>query len=520
MNRRAIFKVVNRVRTRLQFEQLIQGLAWWMGVTLLVSLICSYLLTQVNFSSTALLWSRLLLAAVLLFSFLRFLLIPQLRRPSIGLIARFLEERHPQLQDRLSTAVELSESSRSTDPLVQRLVLKDAWSRFCLLPQPRLYRWRATGISLALLLLSGLVFAGLFWVGPPAYRYTLARLVHFGPDKELPSLYSIQVSPGNTTVTNRTDVEVRARLQGFNSDQVRLWVKYQDQLDWDNIVMQIDDRGNQLLHLLFDVRETLSYYVEAEGVRSETYHIQIAQIPRVEKLKITLNYPDHTALPDETIIDQGDIRAVEGTRAQLRLQSDQPVMAGKIKLEESGEILLETVDETTLRATLHITQNDFYRIHLQDGTRFWNPASGKYSIRALEDQEPTLSFTRPGRDLKVTNIEEVFTELQAEDDYAVSKLRVLFSINGGKERSVRLDTPAKVKFLAISHTFLLEEFGLEPGDFVSYYGEASDSVSKSVTDLYFLEVQPYDRAYYQSQQSGAPGGFQSNPRYFLASRKS
>ena len=75
-------------------------------------------------------------------------------------------------------------------------------------------------------------------------------------------------------------------------------------------------------------------------------------------------------------------------------------------------------------------------------------------------------------------------------------------------RSVRYgwDTPRGAKFLSTSHTFLLEEFGLEPGDFVSYHGEASDTVSKTVTDLYFLEVQPYDRAYYQSQRSGVPGG--------------
>ena len=47
-----------------------------------------------------------------------------------------------------------------------------------------------------------------------------------------------------------------------------------------------------------------------------------------------------------------------------------------------------------------------------------------------------------------------------------------------------------------------------PGDFVSYHARASDAVSHSDTDIFFLEVQPYDREYYQSQTGGIglPGG--------------
>ncbi len=505
MNHPAILRIVGRIRRKLQLERLVQGLAWSTGLILPASVLGSYLLTQANFSTVALFSSRFFLATVVVFSLLRFLVLPQLRRPSKRLVARFLEERHPQLQDRLSTAVELARTATSADPLFRELVVRDAQGRLRALPQPRLYQPTATRVALLILALSSLVFAWLFWAGPPAYSYSLARLVQPGGEAKYPSLYSIRVTPGNTTVGKRTDVEVRANLQGFDSDKVRLWVKYRDQLDWAAAAMQTDDRGNQFRLLLFDVREALDYYVQAEGIRSETYRIQVAEIPRVEKLKIILDFPAYTWLSDQTLLDQGDIRALEGTRAELWLQADQPVAAGKIKLENEGEISLQAIDASTLRGNLLITQDDFYRIHLQDGNRFWNPASDEYSIRALTDGEPTLSFTRPGRDLKVTNIEEVFTELKAEDDHGLARLNIVFSVNGDEERSVRLDTPRGARFLFTSHTFFLEEFGLEPGDFVSYYAEASDTVSKTVTDLYFLEVQPYDRAYYQSQQSGAPG---------------
>ena len=434
----AILRVVGSIRRKLQTERLVQGLAWSTGVILAGSVLSSYLLTQANYSSQALLWIRLFVGVMVLFSLLYFLILPQLRRSSKRLVARFLEERHPQLQDRLSTAVELAETDTSADSLFRELIVRDAQGRLSALPKPLLYQRTATRIGLLILVLSSLAFAWLFWAGPPAYRYSLARLLPVGTGREAPPPYAILVTPGDATVGERTDVEVRAALRGFDSDQVRLLVKYQDQVDWDGAAMQADDRSSQFLLPLFDVREALDYYVEAEGVRSETYRIEVAEIPRVEKLKVVLDFPAYTRLPDQTLLDQGDIQALEGTRAELWLQASQPVAAGKIKLENEGEVSLEIIDEKTLLGRFPITQDDFYRIHLQDGNRFWNPASDEYSIRALKDGEPSLSFTRPGRDLKVTNIEEVFTELKAEDDHGLARLNIVFSVNGGKERSVRL----------------------------------------------------------------------------------
>jgi hypothetical protein len=44
---------------------------------------------------------------------------------------------------------------------------------------------------------------------------------------------------------------------------------------------------------------------------------------------------------------------------------------------------------------------------------------------------------------------------------------------------------------------------LQPGDFVSYFGLASDAITSETTDIFFLEVEPFDLEYYQSQT--APG---------------
>ena len=92
--------------------------------------------------------------------------------------------------------------------------------------------------------------------------------------------------------------------------------------------------------------------------------------------------------------------------------------------------------------------------------------------------------------------------MKVQDDYGIRKARIHFSVNGDSEREVELNKPSGSRSFVTSHTFYLEEFGLLPGDFVSYYAQAEDAISSSVTDIYFLEVEPYDREYYQSQNQG------------------
>src|SRR5690606_5023963 len=48
--------------------------------------------------------------------------------------------------------------------------------------------------------------------------------------------------------------------------------------------------------------------------------------------------------------------------------------------------------------------------------------------------------------------------------------------------------------------------GLEPGDVISYYAVAEDRGREVQTDLFFIEVQPFDRSFTQSSQGGGGGG--------------
>jgi hypothetical protein len=143
------------------------------------------------------------------------------------------------------------------------------------------------------------------------------------------------------------------------------------------------------------------------------------------------------------------------------------------------------------------------------------------TIDVIDDEAPVVSFSKPGRDLRATSIDEVFVEAQADDDFGVARLELVYAVNGGVEKSVRLAASAgkPVAELSAGHTFFLEELGLQPGDVVSYFARAVDNdtvkgAKIATSDIYFVQIQPFRKDYRaaesqaggQQQDRGSGGG--------------
>lgn len=507
-------KTLSRIRRKLQLERLLKGAAIIVVSVLAGSLIASLLLAQSNFSDDALFWVRLTGSLLVFFLLYRYFLAPTFRPPSRRQVARFLEERNPELRERLSTAVQLSEDKASkVHPEIRQLIQKDAEDKFRRIPQPRFYFQRTSLSSLLGLATALLVFFALFMSGPAAYNFSLSKLLGLLDDPKT-VLYSIDVSPGSAKIAKHSDLEVRASLNGFNADQVRIYVQYDGEPNWDEAVMEAESDSSQSVFYFFDVRDPFNYYVEAGGIRSDEHRIEVSEVPHVTEFKIELQFPAYSGLDAVILEDEGDIQALTGTVAHFAIRTDQPVSAGLIKLDSGQEIALEMPEPNLLTGSLKVASDDFYRIHVTDLEGVSHTASDEFLIQALIDQPPVLTFTEPGRDRKVTNLEEVYLELKAEDDYGIAKLSLFYSVNGDPEQELKLDYRRGSRSLTTSHTFFMEEFELIPGDFISYYAKASDAVSSAATDIYFFEVEPYEKEFRQAQQQGQQG--QQNQEMQLA----
>ncbi len=63
----------------------------------------------------------------------------------------------------------------------------------------------------------------------------------------------------------------------------------------------------------------------AGRLRSAEYGIRVVDLPQIESLRLTYNYPGWTGLPKRTEESGGDIRAVAGTRVALEVVTNAPL---------------------------------------------------------------------------------------------------------------------------------------------------------------------------------------------------
>ena len=282
---------------------------------------------------------------------------------------------------------------------------------------------------------------------------------------------------------------------------------------------------------LAGISEPFRYYVEAAGLKSRTFEVKVVVMPNVENIKLTYTYPAWTGMEARTEDPGGDIRAVPGTEVTVELTTDKPLKGAVLVANQTDQPLRG--DGLSVSGKLTVNKDGEYHIAaFYDGEKV--RLTEDFFITVLPNEKPQVKILRPGRDWRATPIEEVTARFEATDDFGVRNLELRYSINGGEWTTKSLGGGNRGQINA-SHVFELEELGkqageamtpggvgflipdpsaapgdasprLHPGDVIAYYAVARDHEHEVQTDMYFIEVQPFNRTFEQSQQGG--GGMQ------------
>ena len=508
-----LIRVIRSVRRRWRMRVALRGSAIVLGAGLLVFLVSAYGMDQAKFSPNAVIAFRIFAYVALLVLAVRYLLIPLARRVSDERVALYLEEHEPSLQARVLSAVEFGaqdegESEGFSAAMVDRLV-ENAVEKCATIDYGRRVEAKSLKLSSGMLVTALGAAAVVLLLSPSFLQHSAPYLFPFN-SAAVDNPYRIEVMPGNTKVARGAELKIMAFLHNFDADEVEVAVQRGPDGAWERFPMTLDEETGERLIFLFDLDDQTEYFVEASGVRSSLFRIDVAELPYVSELVLEYHFPAYTGLEPRLQENGGDIAALRGTEVKVFAVPTVPVAGGAIVLEEGDTLPLTPSEDGMLTGSIDVTRDGLYRIVFTSLDGDHVVGSPEYLIDVLSDQPPFVSFSKPGRDIKVTNIEEVFIGVEAEDDYGIRQVELVYSVNGGPEQTLELYSGRR-KDVSAGHTFYLEEITLQPGDFISYYARASDDNRVSgrqiaTTDIYFMEVRPFDRTYRQADQQQQPGG--------------
>src|SRR5215216_5015407 len=501
--------LLRRARSRRQLLLSLRGVAISLGVVAALLLLTGWAAHRYRYNGSALLTLRtgalLMVLATIYFALLR----PLFKRISDARLARLIEEKSPGTEDRLVTAVEYSNGNGESliSPAIVTRLYQDANSASAMLDVGNVIRRSRLLLYGGAALASLLLFAGVLKWGPKEISEGVAQLITPTALAASKDALSIKVKPGTARVPKGSDQDIIATLVNFDSQQVTIFARpLGSKADFQGQTMEPAKAKTDFRFSIFNIQDSMEYFVESNTVRSEVFKLNVVDLPFVKQLDLSLNFPAFTNLPTKAIEDGGDIAALKGTVATVTAKLSGKVRAARIVFADGKKTEMKSQGSDFV-GELTVAADTSYYIELVsvDGEAY--RGSNEYDVSVLTDQPPVISFDKPGRDKKATNLEEVFTQARAEDDYGVVSMDLHFSVNGGEEKRVNLQqlTRESTRLLTGAYTFFLEEYNPKPGDFISYFAKARDASNEATSDIYFIEVKPFEMEYKQSQQGGGQG---------------
>ena len=460
-------------------------------------------------------------------------------------VALNVERNHPNLEDRLVSAIQFG-NREATDPIeahmLQRL-LDDTIQRvedidFKATIDHSVTRKRV-GIA-ALVVVGCCVLALLF----PTELHTSLLRVLVPWEKTDPVLTTkLIVEPGNARILRGKSLPIHVTVTGKSAKKVVLTYQNLQQQETAtaetkasqqqiNMLQNPDDKRG-FAYEIFNIDADIEYYVVANETTSERYTVEVFEMPKVTEISVDYTYPGYTGLKSVVQTGTGDIQAVLGTQAEIRLTTNKAIQTatflqrGDVKQKDSEVVSTEMVisNGSILTTTVDVVQDGTYTVELLCIDGFNNEIPIEYTIKAMPDAVPEVVIKEPGRDIETTKLGEVEIIAEATDDYGIAELKLMYRVGANALQELVMESsdpvidtgtagPIQRRVAAGRYTFYLEEFDVEPGDIISYYAHAVDNNTRTgpgeaSSDIYFIEIRPFNENFQEAE--GEPASPMPNP---------
>jgi hypothetical protein len=174
------------------------------------------------------------------------------------------------------------------------------------------------------------------------------------------------------------------------------------------------------------------------------------------------------------------------------------------------ELARDPADPLLWKATFVPTESQAYELSLIDDQDRRNRDPERLRIEVVRNEPPRMELAFPGKDVRLSPLEELVLEGRVVDDYGLMEYGVVLEVAGREPITIPLGRdllttqPQTVRLLQA-----LEELRVVPDDLLSYHLYALDrgpdgEPRRTTGDLFFAEVRPFEETF--RQMDAPPGG--------------
>ena len=410
-------------------------LAIWLAAVLTLGLVPLPLAARVAMAVIA--WGSILVG-------LAFWIVPATQRRSLAFAAGQVEAALPEVQERISSAVELAQEPdaryRGSPSLIAQLTRQAEAHAQAIDPQAvisgrSVVKWSLLCLPLVL---AWLVVAMFWW---PTVAQGMRQTIFPWETPAAAPPVQIIITPGDRAVPQGGSLTITAEIQDPQAadrrvDRAALIARYNG---GQAVTTELDRLGPRTFQVQFEnVQQSFAYGVSAAGAESATYQISVLKTPAAQSLDVHYIFPPYTGLKTRTDTNtDGTIEAVVGTQARLIVHASQPLVPRSKLLFAEGtpqQVLLplQHLAGNDYAADLTLTQSGMYRLELANnatGHELTNGDKDIHRVVARPDTPPTITITSPQSLLRIRPDDAVPVKFSAGDDFGVASIVALVQVD-------------------------------------------------------------------------------------------
>ncbi|MCX7418592.1 MAG: hypothetical protein NT013_03520, partial [Planctomycetia bacterium] len=366
--------------------------------------------------------------------------------------AALVEEKHPELRNRLINALQLG---RGTEPGSKRIIeeivadaakaTRDLDFADCLDRRP--VRRAAMATAITVVVIVGLLLFPRFANAMSRVLLPFAEIAPYTETRIVAE--SIQPKAG-ARFPEESDVEIAVEVVGVVPAAARLHVRSTDGKTR-VLPMAAQPRKANVFHAkLPEVDQSFSFVIQAGDARSHERSIEIVRRPQVDSLQIAYRLPAYAGSEARSALESnGEIAALPGTTVELTLVATKPLREAVLRTESGAVIdLLKGKDATIWNGSFVLWSDAIakqphevgiegrfvkaptrYQVRLVDTDGYDNGDSLWRSVTLVKDQPPQVTITKPGKDVQLRPSESLEIAITSRDDFGLAATKILFRVN-------------------------------------------------------------------------------------------
>tara|TARA_B110000240_G_C13512687_1_gene460788 strand:- start:497 stop:3853 length:3357 start_codon:yes stop_codon:yes gene_type:complete len=400
-------------------NELIKGIILFLSLGFLYfffTLFLEYFLWLKPMPRTILFW---LFIAVESFLIIKFIAIPAAMligfRKGISLedSSKIIGNHFPEVRDKLLNVLQLKENPNQSDLILASIDQKSAELKP--IPFVKAIDFKQNKRYLKYAVVPILIYViSLLTVSNGSLTQSLERVVNYRTAYKPPAPFSFSLTNADLKVIQGKPITITFKTMGSV-------LPNEAKIIFNNQQYYLQNNGNASFSYTFsDVQEAISFYVEANGVQSQEYQIDVIGTPTINNISLELKYPSYLRRRNETIQNSGNLAVPEGTTITWNVKTTQ-TEAVAFSNNQKRELFTNMSDDF-FEFTKQIRSVLNYQIS-SSNSNLKDYENLQFSVDVLKDEYPMISVT--------SNIDSIsrgtaYFAGQISDDYGFRKFELVY----------------------------------------------------------------------------------------------